>query len=134
MKKNWVKALIIILVTVGLMGVSLLGVYYVMDEKQKELEKQVLDLEQELNTRYTETELNFKINQSVEEAEEDTRQTMLKDVKEMLLETIYQRAKTTDRRTKPRTKEKIITLLTHYKSKGQIKDFRLTLDRVILEF
>jgi GH25 family lysozyme M1 (1,4-beta-N-acetylmuramidase) len=87
MKKNWVKALIIILVTVGLMGVSLLGVYYVMDEKQKELEKQVLDLEQELNTRYTETELNFKINQSVEEAEEDTRQTMLKDVKEMLLET-----------------------------------------------
>ena len=54
--------------------------------------------------------------------------------KEMLLETIYQRAKTTDRRTKPRTKEKIITLLTHYKSKGQIKDFRLTLDRVILEF
>lgn len=54
--------------------------------------------------------------------------------KEMLLETIYQRAKTTDRRAKPRTKEKIITLLTHYKSKGQIKDFRLTLDRVILEF
>ena len=87
MKKTWVKALIIILVTVGLMGVSLLGVYYVMDEKQKELEKQVLELEQELNTRYTETELNFKINQSVEEAEEDTRQTMLKDVKEMLLET-----------------------------------------------
>lgn len=54
--------------------------------------------------------------------------------KEMLLETIYKRAKTTDRRTKPRTKEKIITLLTHYKSKGQIKDFTLTNDRVILEF
>ncbi len=54
--------------------------------------------------------------------------------KEMLLETIYKRAKTTDRRTKPRTKEKIITLLTHYKSKGQIKDFKLTNDRVILEF
>lgn len=54
--------------------------------------------------------------------------------KEMLLETIYQRAKTTDRRTKPRTKEKIITLLTHYKSKGQIKNYKLTNDRVILEF
>lgn len=54
--------------------------------------------------------------------------------KEMLLETIYQRAKTTDRRTKPRTKEKIVTLLTHYKNMGQIKDFKLTNDRVILEF
>ena len=87
MKKTWVKALVIILVTIGLMGISLLGVYYVMNERTKELEKQVLELEQELNTRYTETELNFKITQSVDEACEDTRTTMLHDIKEMLIET-----------------------------------------------
>jgi len=87
MKKTWSKALAIILVVIGLMAISLLSVYYLMNERQRELEKQVLELEQELNTRYTETELNYKIEQSVEEASEDTRQAMLSDAKEMLLET-----------------------------------------------
>ena len=87
MKKGIIKAVPIVLIVIGLMAGSLLGLYYLMQQKQLELEKQILELEQEVNTRYTETELKYKLSQNSEEVEEETREAMLSDIKDMLLET-----------------------------------------------
>lgn len=85
MKKS--KAVSIIIVVVTLMVASLLGVFYLMHEKQVGLEQQVLELQQQVNTMYTETELEYKLAKNAEEVEEEARQTMLKNVKDMLIQT-----------------------------------------------
>lgn len=87
MKKGIIKAVPIVLIVIGLMAGSLLGLYYLMQQKQLELERQIVELEQEVNTRYTETELKYKLSQNSEEVEEETREAMLSDIKDMLLET-----------------------------------------------
>jgi len=85
--KNWVKLIPVIIIVLAIMVGSVYGVYYLMDMKQAELEKQVLELQQTVNTMYTETELEYRVKQAAESADLEARDEIIAEMKDLILET-----------------------------------------------